>query len=222
MKSPSGSEQVLSLKWVLENVANLNSEDAMQATCEVFGIAVKNWQKLIEDASWYVGDSRLYSHEKIQSIWNRRFSSLTNIWLDEDVWHAPLWELWLRSPKMIFAANFSYLKEVGGRGTVVGLAKFIGRNVTTVSKWGRWQEEDRKVRLPPSTVYPKVVEYFDLKPSCDLSKEPLFLGRDAIQDALLRIEGKHYLECLSGEHLGQAVDRLREESVRQLTKKLNS
>mgnify|MGYP001264241314 FL=1 len=74
------------------------------------------------------------------------------------------------------------------------------------------------MRLPPTTVLPKILEFFDLKPSCDLYSEPLFLGHAEIHDALLRIQGKHYLECLSGDHLHQAVDRLREESARQVTK----
>jgi len=49
MKLPSGSEQVLSLKWALENVADLNSENAMQATCEVFGIAFEESRLELDD-----------------------------------------------------------------------------------------------------------------------------------------------------------------------------
>ena len=76
------------------------------------------------------------------------------------------------------------------------------------------------MRLPPTTVVPRILEFFDLKPSFDLHQESLFLGRAEIHDAVLRVQGKHYLECLSGKHLSQAVDRLREESARQSTKKL--
>ncbi len=219
--SPSGSEQVLSLTWALENVADFTHADAVRATCEVFGIKVVDWERCIDDQSWFVGDHRWYDIEQIESKWNERFAILTNVWLTEDDWHSPLWRLWLKDPRMVFAANLLYLIKSGGRGSVSRLAKFIGRTRTTASKWGRWKEEGRKVRLPPATVMPKILEFFDLKPSIDLYSEPLFLGHTEIQDALLRIQGKHYLDCLSGEYLGQAVDRLREESARQSSKRLS-
>jgi hypothetical protein len=216
---PSGSEQLLSLAWALENVADFSQEDAIEATCKVFGIERTSWETCIEDSSWFVGDSRCNSREQIESKWNALFSKVTNACLDEDSWHTPLWQLWLREPKMIFAENLTYLIKARGRGTVVRLAEFTGRNTTTASKWGRWREEGRKVRIPPAKLVPRILEFFDLKPSCNLYREPLFLGRAEIHNALLRIEGKHYLDCLSGEHLNQAVNRLREESVRQSTKK---
>jgi len=222
MISPSGSEQMLSLAWALENVADFSHQDAVCAICEVIGIEIADWEICIGDGSWFIGDSRWHSRELIESKWNERFSRVTNVWLDEDVWHTPLWQLWLKDSKMVFAANLSYLIKVSGRGTVARLAKFTGRNKTTASKWGRWKEEGRKVRIPPATLLPRIMEFFDLRSSCDLYQEPLFLGRAEIHDALLRIQGKHYLECLSGEHLGQAVDRLREESARQATKRLGS
>lgn len=215
MTTPSGSEQALSLTWALENVADFNREEAVKAVCELFGIKVPQWQAFIADASWFVGDARFSSRTEVESRWNQRFSKLTNAWLDDDVWHAPLWRLWLTDRKMVFAANLAYLIKFRGRGAVAGLAKFTGRNTTTASKWGRWREEGRKVRVPPTTVVPRVLEFFDLKPSCNLYQEPLFLGGTEIHDALLRIEGKHYLDCLSGEFLRQGVDRLRDESVRQ-------
>jgi|APSaa5957512535_1039671.scaffolds.fasta_scaffold33376_2 hypothetical protein len=221
MTSPSGSEQALSLVWALENVANFSHEDSVVAISEVFGIGLSIWEKCMDDPSWFVGDPRWHSREHIETKWNERFAILTTAWLDEDVWHAPLWQLWLKDSKMVFAANLVYLIKVGGHGTVVRLAKFVGRNRTTASKWGRWQDEGRKVRVPPVTVLPKIIEFFDLKPSCDLYKEPLFLGRSGIQDSLLRIQGKYYLDCLSGEHLNQAVDRLRVESARQATRTLD-
>ena len=222
MISPSGSEQILSLAWALENVADFSHEDAVRAICEVIGIEIADWGNCIEDISWFIGDSRWHSREQIESKWNERFSRVTKVWLDEDVWHTPLWQLWLKDSKMVFAANLSYLIKIGGRGTVARLAKFTGRNKTTASKWGRWKEEGRKVRIPPTTLLPRIMEFFDLRPSCDLYQEPLFLGHAEIHDALLRIQGKHYLECLSGEYLNQAVDRLREESARQATKRLDS
>lgn len=219
MTQPSGSEQALSLKWALENVADFDHEAAVKAVCEIFGIKAARWQSCIEDASWFVGDGRWNNHDQVESRWNERFATLTSAWLNDDVWHAPLWQLWLPERKMVFAANLAYLIKFRGRGAVAGLAKFTGRNTTTASKWGRWREEGRKVRLPPTTSVPRVLEFFGLKPSCDLYREPLFLGRAEIQDELLRIEGKHYLDCLSGEYLRQGVDRLREESARQATNK---
>jgi hypothetical protein len=216
---PNGSEQLLSLAWALENIADFTQENAIEATCEIFGIERTQWETYIEDSSWFIGDSRCNSREQIESKWNARFSKVTSVCLDEDSWHTPLWQLWLRDPKMVFAENLTYLIKRQGRGTVVRLAKFTGRNTTTASKWGRWREEGRKVRLPPTTLVPRILEFFDLKPSCDLYRKPLFLGRAEIHDALLRIEGKHYLDCLSGEHLNQAVNRLREESIRQATNK---
>lgn len=219
MKTPCGSEQVLSLAWALENIADFAQEDAVKAICEVFDIELAHWGACIEDRSWFVGDSRWNSRERVESKWNERFSKVTNAWLDEDAWHTALWQLWLPDRKMVFAANLAYLIKVQGRGTVARLAKFAGRNTTTASKWGRWKEEGRKVRIPPATVVPLVLEFFGLKPSCDLYREPLFLGRAEIHDAVMRIEGKHYIDCLSGEHLRQAVDRLREESARQATNK---
>ncbi len=68
----------------------------------------------------------------------------------------------------------------------------------------------------PQTLIPLIQEFFGLKPSCDLYREPLFLRRTEIQDEVLRSEGKHYLDCMSGEHLHQAVELLREESARQV------
>lgn len=217
MTSPTGSEQLLSLAWALESVAGFARSDAMKATCNVFGIAITHWEACAEDRSWFVGDSRWNSREQIQCLWNARFANLTNVWLDDDAWHIPLWQLLLPERRMIFAANLNYLIKAHGRGSVAQLAKFIGRNTTTASKWGRWREEGRKVRLPPATAMPRILEFFGLKPSCDLYEDPLFLGHAEIRDALLRIEGRHYLESLSGEYLRQAVDRLREESARQAT-----
>lgn len=219
MMLPSGSEQLLSLAWALENIAAFTKEDAIKAICQVVGIERTQWEIYIEDRSWFVGDSRCNSREQIESKWNALFSKVTNTYLDEDSWHIPLWQLWLREPKMIFAENLTYLIKARGRGTVVRLAKFTRRNTTTASKWGHWRKEGRKVRLPPATLVPRILEFFDLKPSCDLYHEPLFLGRAEIHDVLLRIDGKYYLDCLSGEHLNQAVNRLREESARQATKK---
>lgn len=220
MMLPSGSEQILSLKWALENIADLSNDDAIKAVCEVIGIQLVRWDAFIQDSSWFIGDSRLNSREHIESKWNGRFSGLTKAYLDEDTWHSPLWQIWLRDPKMVFAENLMYLIKTQGRGTVVQLAKFTGRNTTTASKWGRWREEGRKVRVPPITLVPRILEFFDLKPTCDLYREPLFLGRAEIHHAMLRIEGKHYLDCLSGEHLNQAVNRLREESARQAANKM--
>lgn len=216
---PSGSEQLLSLTWALENVAGFSHEEAIKAICEVFGIKRNYWESCIQDRDWFVGDNRWNSRELIESNWNARFSGLTKAYLDEDAWHMPLWQLWLTDPKMVFAENLMYLIKTQGRGTVAQLAKFTGRNTTTASKWGRWREEGRKVRVPPVTLVPRILEFFDLKPTCDLYREPLFLGRAEIHDAMLRIEGKHYLDCLSGEYLNQAVNRLREESARQTANK---
>ncbi len=218
--SPTGSEQVLSLCWALQAVADFSEEDAIVAAREVFGIEPDDWQTCVTDRSWFIGDPRWNSREEIERRWNQRHSHATGIWLDEDAWHLPLWQLWLTHPKMILAANLNYLVKLNGRGTVVGLAKATGRGQSTASKWGRWKDEGRKVRVPPRTILPKVLEFFGLKPSCDLHRDPLFLGQSAMRDAVLRARGKQYLETLSGENLALAVNQLRDESTRQVLKKL--
>lgn len=217
MNLPSGSEQVLSLAWALENVAGLNEKESIERTCEVVGIPLAQWEHRIEDRTWFISDA---DRQAIENAWNAQYSARTNVWLDENVWSLPLWQLWLTNPKMVFAANLLYLIKVNGRGTVARLAEATKRNRTTVSKWGRWKEQGRQVRLPPKTVLLKILEFFDLRPTYDLSREPLFLGHAAIHDTLLRNQGKHYLDCLSGEHLRQAVERLREESARQAARRL--
>lgn len=217
---PCGSEQVLSLAWALEQIAKFDRDDAIRATREICGISSAEWEPCVDDRTWYIGDPRWYDRARIESLWNDRFSRPTRVWLDEDAWHQPLWRLWLTTPKMVLAANLNYLMEAGGRGTVAQLAEFAGRNRTTASKWGRWTEEGPNVRVPPTTAMPRILEFFELRPTCDLSQEPLFLRCSEIHEAVLRIQGKHYLDCLSGDHLTQAVDRLREESARQAAKKM--
>jgi hypothetical protein len=76
------------------------------------------------------------------------------------------------------------------------------------------------VRVPPTTCLPKILDYFGLPASLDLHQEPLFLGRSQEKDAVLRVSGRHYLDCLSGDHLRQAVDYLADESARQANKSL--
>lgn len=220
--TPRGWEQALSLAWALENIAGLTREDAVRATSELFGFEADQWQTWIADSSWFVGDGRCNTREQIELKWNERYARATEVWLDEDAWHAPLWQLWLQDPKMVCAANLTYLIELQGWGAVRRLAEAVGRSITTASKWGRWREEGRKVRIPPRTEMPKLLDFFGLGATVDLYAEPLFLGRSEIQDDLKRIEGKHYLDTLSGEFLRQAVDRLREESARQALEKSES
>ena len=215
---PSGAEQALSLVWALKNFADLSEQEGEQAVCGMFGIDVNQWRDLARDGSWFVGDLRGYNREKIEAKWNQRFAGLTGVWLNEDVWHTPLWQLWLKDQRMVLAANLSYLIKIEGHGTVGQLAEFTGRDRSTISKWGRWKEEGSKVRVPPATIMPRILEFFGLKPTCDLSREPLFLGLAEINDVVLRSAGRHYLNCLSGEHLNQAVERLREESARYAVK----
>ncbi|MCF7996139.1 MAG: hypothetical protein K9L88_15050 [Chromatiaceae bacterium] len=217
--TPRGSEQALSLAWALENAAGFSRKDAVDSTCKLFGIRPEQWEQTVGDCSWFVGNPPWHDRERIEALWNERFAGLTKVWLDEDVWHLPLWQQWLTNEKMIYAANIAYLIDLSGRGGVSRLAKFTGRNRSSVSKWGRWQQEGPDVRIPPSTLRSKILEFFELKPTCDLTSDPLFLGRAELRDALLRIEGKHYLDCLKGEHLSQAVDRLREESARYSLRK---
>ncbi len=218
---PSGAEQILSLAWALENIADFTREDAISATCDVIGISKARWESCAKDTGWHIGDGRWGdSREAIESRWNRRFAKTTESWLDENVWHTPLWHLWLPARKMVFAANLSYLLMIRGRGSVADLAKTLGRSRTTASKWGRWRDEGKKVRVPTATAMLQVLEFFGLRPSCDLYTEPLFLGHAEIEDAVLRIEGRHYLDCLSGEHLRQAVTKLQEETARQGTSRL--
>lgn len=220
--TPRGWEQALSLVWALENIAGLTREDAVRVTCELFGFEADQWQTWIADSSWFVGDSRCNTREQIERRWSERFERATGVGLDEDAWHSPLWRLWLWEPKMVCAANLTYLIKLQGRGVVTRLAKAVGRNSTTASKWGRWREEGSKVRVPTRREMPKLLEFFGLGATVDLYAEPLFLGRSQIQDDLKRIEGKHYLDTLSGEFLRQAVDRLREESARQALDKTAS
>lgn len=218
--SPHGWEQALSLVWMLESIANFSHEDAIHAVCKLIGCSPNDWEKMISDSSWFIGDARWNRHEEIESSWNRKFAGITQVFLDENAWHLPVWKLLLKNKKMVFAANLSYLLQVSGRGSVARLAEFTGRARTTASKWGRWQDEGEDVRIPPTTLLPKILEFFDLRPSCDLYEEPLFLRRNEVRDSLLRIQGKHYLDSLSGEHLSLAVKKLEDESARQAKMKL--
>jgi hypothetical protein len=212
MHSPSGSEQILSLAWALEAVADFSPEAAIQALCATAGLRRADWALRVDDPGWFIGDR---DREDLEKNWNERFATRTGVWLHEDDWHLPLWQRWLPHPKMVFAANLEYLIKRGKHGTVTELAKFTSRDRTTVSKWGDWKKQGLKVRLPPRPLLPKILAFFDLPATVDLSAEPLFLGRAAIKDVMLRNQGKHFLECLSGEYLRQAVERLREESLRQ-------
>lgn len=219
MSLPNGSQQALSLAWALREVADFEAEHAVEAACRVFGMPRDEWAACVTDPSWFVGE-RWNGRENIESLWNSQFARLTDRWLDEDAWHAPLWQLWLVNPKMVLAANLDYLIKARGRGTVEELAKATDKNRSTVSKWGRWRVEGEDVRGPPSTSHPKILEFFGLKPSLDLTMAPLFLGLSEAKDDILRNQGRHYLDCLSGEHLEQAIERLREESARYAVKRL--
>lgn len=219
MNTPCGSDQVLSLAWALENVTDFNRKDAVSAVCELVGIPHSEWEGTLDDRSWFIGDPRWHNREQIEALWNERFAKLTRVWLDEDVWHLPLWHLWLTVPKMVFAANLRYLIDLGGQGTVKRLAAATGHQRTTASKWGHWVKEGKDVRIPQKSKVPAILEFFGLKPTCDLFVEPLFLGQGEIHDAVLRIEGKHYLDSLTGTHLSQAVEHLRAESARQVLRR---
>lgn len=215
-----GSEQALSLNWALQAAGGHSSDEAMGQTCDLFGVLPEQWARLAADDSWFVGDPRWRRREDIEARWNARHASATNVWLDENSWHMPLWQRWLRSEKMVLAANLEYLTKLRGRGTVGQLADFIGRNRTTASKWAKWKEEGEQVRVPPSTSLPKILDFFDLPASLNLHQEPLFLGRAQVRDAVLRVSGRHYLDCMSGDCLRQAVDYLADESARQARKNL--
>lgn len=222
MVLPSGSDQALSLAWALEHVAGLGKSPAVDATCEVMGIPVDDWEWCVADQSWFIGDPRWHGREKIELLWNERFARLAKVRLDEDVWHTPLWQQWLTTARMVLAANLSFLLKLRGRGSVADLARATGRAPESVSRWGNWQKEGPNVRVPPSTAFPRILDFFGLPASVNLRHEPLFLGRGELRDTLRRQEGKHYLDNLSGEHLRQAVDRLREESARQAARVLGS
>lgn len=217
--SPNGSEQVLSLVWALKQVAGFEADEAVRAVANLFGIAEENWQACVRDSSWYVGDPRWRAREQIAAGWNDRYARSTDVWLDEDVWHRPLWELWLRNEKMVFAANLEYLISLGGRGTVARLARFTGRTRSTVSKWARWKQKGEDVRVPPRTILARLLEFFELQPTLDLYREPLFLGRNELRDAMLRVQGRHYIESLTGDSLSHAIELLREESARYAVKR---
>lgn len=216
MNTPSGSEQLLSLAWMLQSIAHFSREDALVAVDGLCGIDAQKRDSLLSDWSWFVGEGSGIARQQIEDGWNARFARQTNCWLDEDAWHQPLWRLPLPERKMVFAANLDYLLSIRGRGSVAALAKYLGRSTTTASKWGRWQAEGRKVRVPPATAMPRILDFFGLKAACDLCEEPLFLGRAELEDELVRIEGEHYLATLRGDFLKQAVARIREESLRQI------
>ncbi len=219
--TPGGWEQALSLAWALEAVGNFSREQAISSSEDLFGFESGGWNRFVTDRGWFIGDRRFRSREQIESKWNQQFASVSTVWLDEDSWHLPLWKKWLSTPKMTLAANLEYLLKLRGRGAVGQLAAFMGRSKTTASKWARWRDEGEKVRIPPSTDLPRVLEFFSLGASVDLYRVPLFLGEAQAKDELQRIRGKHFLDCLSGEHLRQAVNSLSEESARQAIKKLD-
>lgn len=220
--TPSGSEQILSLRWALKETAGLKDKGLKKAVCDLVGLKPSEWESLMIDDSWFIGDSRWHSPEVIASLWNERYARLSKVWLDDEAWLTPLWQLWLPEKKMIFAANLNYLFHLQGRGSRTRLAKFIGRNPTTSSRWGNWQKEGSKVRIPPQTAVLGILDFFQLPARFDLTQDPLFLGRSDVHDDLQRIRGRHYLASLRGRYLEQAVERLREESDRQTAERLNS
>ncbi len=219
--TPGGWEQALSLTWALEAAGNFTREQAIASAEDLFGIEAGTWNRYVTDRSWFIGDRRVRSREQIESKWNQQFATVSNAWLDEDSWHSPLWQKWLPTPKMTLAANLEYLIKLRGRGAVGQLATFMGRSKTTASKWAHWKDEGEKVRVPPSTDLPRVLEFFSLGASVDLYRVPLFLGEAQFKDEVQRNMGRHYLDCLSGEHLRQAVNALGEESSRQASRKLD-
>ena len=220
--TPCGAEQTLSLAWALQSVGGCSQAEAFSAVREMFGFRDEVWPGVLNEWSWFIGDERFHrrSREKIQETWNQRFAALTGVSLDEESWLLPLWTQWLKTPKMIFAANLEYLIASRGRGAVAGLARAVGRRTETASKWAKWKEQGKKVRVPPSTAVPNILDFFGLPATFDLYAEPIFLGRDEIRDAVNRSRGKHYLDNMSGRNLAQAVERLGEESARQAAKKL--
>jgi hypothetical protein len=213
--TPSGSEQLLSLKWALEAVGGLPPEEAIDEVCRLLGVTPDRWASVVADEHWFIGDPRYRSREEIEEAWNRRWAVSTKVRLDEDSWHSRLWELWLISPRMVYGANLEFLIRRQGRGCVARLAKATGRPSHTVSKWGRWREESRRVRLPPNTIRPTILDFFGLPQAIDLELDALFLGRGELRETVLRAEGRYYLDVLRGLFLTQAVERLREESNRQ-------
>ena len=220
--TPSGAEQALSLAWALQSVGGYSQVEAFLAVREMFGFRDEVWPGVLDEWSWFIGDERCHrrSREQIQETWNQRFAPQTGVYLDEESWLLPFWAQWLKTPKMIFAANLEYLIASRGRGAVADLARAVGRRVETPSKWAKWNEQDKKVRMPRSTAMPKILDFFGLPATFDLYDEPIFLGREEIRDAVNRSRGKHYLDNMSGKHLAQAVERLSEESARQAAKKL--
>ena len=219
---PRGWEQALSLTWALEAAVAFSPAHAVEATRDLFGIDADSWNLYVTDQAWFVGDRRMRSREQIESRWNQQYAVASKVWLDEDSWHLPLWQKWLPSHKMVLAANMEYLIKLRGRGVVGQLASFMGRSKTTASKWAKWKVEGEDVRVPPSTDLPRVLEFFGLGASVDLYRTPIFLGEAQSRDGLLRNRGRYLLDCLSGEHLRQAVNNLSEESARQASKKLEA
>jgi hypothetical protein len=214
--TPTGSEQLLSLKWALENVGGLSLEEATNELCQLVGLDGGEWLDVVSDDDWFIGDARYRTREQIEAAWNRRFASSTGVRLDDDAWHSPLWELWLTSSRMVYAANLEHLIRSQGRGAVARLAKATGRPPHTVSKWGRWRKGSKDVRLPPGTIRPTILDFFGLPLATDLERDPIFLGRGELRETMMRVTGRHYLESLRGDFLKQAVERLREESNRQV------
>ena len=68
MNSPTGSEQMLSLAWALEVVAKFSRENAVQAVCELMGMERTDWARCVEDDTWFIGDSRWNTREKIENF----------------------------------------------------------------------------------------------------------------------------------------------------------
>ena len=201
----------------MQATGSLSPEDAIDALCKLFGVSREQWDALVVDNAWYVGDSRLSGREQIEILWNQRFASTTGAWLNEDSWCSPLWELWLRTPRMVCSANLEHLLRMAGRGSPTRLARATNRPSQTVSRWVRWRQDGDSVRLPPKTIRPAVLSFFGLPADLDLEREVLFLAKDELRESILRSEGRHYLESLRGPFLEQAVRRLREESNRQVS-----
>lgn len=204
-----GPVQLLSLRWALAAVQESGEEPAKDQLARVLGWSGTTWDQHIARGRWSLSNAQV---EQLTKAWNDEhpWGRRTGRHLDENAWLSPLYHLWLRTPKMVLAANLEYLCAQRSRGVKAWLAEQLHMPPSTVARWAHWQRDGEDVRCPPRTKHDVLKTVFGLSPNTDLLADPLFLGRDAMRDDLVRAHAEHLLGKLSGKALQAEVLRLQE------------
>jgi hypothetical protein len=202
-----GTTQLLSLVWALEATKQIPRATVRERLAAALGWSVEQWDQQVARSGWSL------THDQVVVLtrtWNETtgWGQMTGCMLDEGTWLAPVYEVWLRTPKMVLAANLDHLFRQKGRGAKAWLAKALELPPTTVAKWANWQRDGDRVRCPPRTKHDNLKAAFGLPANTNLHEAPLFLGREAVQDEYLRRDATSLLAKLSGKALKREVQRL--------------